>query len=347
MTVLFLYTEMAAYTEVCFRALAREAAVHAVRYPLNAEAPFRFSEIENCTYYDRPRYKDADLLELCKNIRPDILIISGWTDRGYMEAAQYFKGKIPTVLSMDNYWLGTLKQYALRLVSALYLKRIFSHVWVPGRPQMEYAQKLGFAARQVVPGFYSGDVALYSRLYDSSKALKSVCFPRRFIYVGRYVAFKNMQMMCEAFIEATGGQPAEWELWCAGTGELWNRRMKHPQIRHLGFVQPGDMAGYVAQAGVFVLPSIVENWGVAVHEFAAAGFPLICSKGVGAASEFLRENKNGFIFDPGKHNELKRIFNRVMLLPPEELNRMGEASHELARKITPETWAATAVSFKL
>ncbi len=343
MIILLLYTEIAAYTESCFRALACNAEVHVVKYPLNAEAPFRFSEIENCTYYDRSSYDDVNLLELCKNIRPDILVISGWVDKDYMKVARHFKGKIPTVLSMDNFWLGTPKQYALRIISPLYLKRIFSHVWVPGQPQVEYAQKLGFACRQIMTGFYSADVALYSRFYESSKESKRACFPKRFIYVGRYIAFKNMQTMCNAFIEAIGEQSADWELWCVGTGELWDQRIEHPQIKHLGFVQPGDMAGYVAQTGVFVLPSIVENWGVVVHEFAAAGFPLICSKGVGAASEFLQENKNGFTFDPLKKDELKKIFKLVMSMPSEELNHMGDASHILAMKITPEIWAETAL----
>ena len=47
------------------------------------------------------------------------------------------------------------------------------------------------------------------------------------------------------------------------------------------FIQPENLEK-VKNAGCFVLPSLKDNWGVVVHEFAAAGLPLIISDGVGA-----------------------------------------------------------------
>jgi glycosyltransferase involved in cell wall biosynthesis len=156
-----------------------------------------------------------------------------------------------------------------------------------------------------------------------------------------------MTLMCEAFIDAVEGKKTDWELWCIGTGDRWEARVIHPQIKHIGFVQPGDMAEYVRQTGVFVLPSLIENWGVAVQELAAAGFPLICSERVGAASEFLQKGENGFLFHPQKKEELIAIFRQVITMTSEELNRMGKISHNQAQKITPETWAKTLYTFQL
>jgi glycosyltransferase involved in cell wall biosynthesis len=345
MTVLFFYTEISAYTEACLEALASRAKIYVVKYPVNKEAPFQFSTIDNCTYYDRFQYTFSDLLELSKSISPHLLIVSGWIDKDYIKVARRFKNKIPVVLTMDNYWMGTFKQRVLCLISPFYLKRFFSHVWVPGKPQIEYAKRLGFKDKQIKTGFYSADTDRYNRLYDSFKEIKAVNFPKRFLYAGRYVDFKNMRLMCEAFIDAVEEKKSDWELWCIGTGELWDERVEHPQIKHIGFVQPSDMKEYVKQTGVFVLPSIVENWGVVVHEFSAAGFPLICSTGVGAASEFLQEGQNGFLFNPRDKTSLMNIFIGIISMTSEELNKMGKISHELAQKITPENWANTVLSF--
>ena len=47
-------------------------------------------------------------------------------------------------------------------------------------------------------------------------------------------------------------------------------------------MQPEDLLAFMSTGKAFVLPSTFEPWGVAVHEFAAAGYPLILSDAVGA-----------------------------------------------------------------
>jgi glycosyltransferase involved in cell wall biosynthesis len=348
MNIIFLYTELGEYFVSCVKELSKQIQIdfiHIFRWPVNSVAPFRFYFPENVVIYERNRYDKLKLVEQIESISPHLLIVSGWIDKDYIKVARQFKDKIPVVLTMDNYWLGTLKQRILCLISPFYLERIFSHIWVPGRPQIEYAKRLGFKEEQIKTGFYSAYTDRYNRFYNSFKEIKAVNFPKRCLYVGRYVDFKNMRLMCEAFIDAIEEKKSEWELWCIGTGGLWDNRVEHPQIKHIGFVQPEDMKEYVKQTGVFVLPSIIENWGVVVHEFSAAGFPLICSTGVGAASEFLQEGRNGFLFNPHDKTSLMNIFIAIMSITSEELNNMGKISHGLAQKITPENWANTVLSF--
>ncbi|HET6992010.1 MAG TPA: glycosyl transferase family 1, partial [Bacteroidia bacterium] len=81
--------------------------------------------------------------------------------------------------------------------------------------------------------------------------------------------------------------------------------------------------------------------GVAVHEFAAAGFPLLLSDQVGAASSFLDEGKNGFSFPAGDAGAIEKIVEKISRLPDEELLKMGEKSLELANTITTSGWAKT------
>ena len=74
-----------------------------------------------------------------------MILCSGWIDKNYLKIVKFYKNnKIPTVLSFDNQWNGSLKQIIGTIFSPLFLKNIFSTVWVTGTSAKKYAQKLGF-----------------------------------------------------------------------------------------------------------------------------------------------------------------------------------------------------------
>ncbi|MFM9005417.1 MAG: glycosyltransferase, partial [Flavobacteriales bacterium] len=112
-------------------------------------------------------------------------------------------------------------------------------------------------------------------------------------------------------------------------------------IIHHGFMQPNAMLEFMQTGNAFVLPSTFEPWGVVVHEFAAAGYPLVLSDAVGAAEAFLKEGINGYLFQAGNMQQLQYALRRLMAHTPEELESMGASSRALAGGITPKTWAAS------
>ena len=338
--VLFLYTEIADYFLACCRALVNAGAeVHVVCWPVNPEAPFHFKEIPGVRLYNRKAYDTAALEKVAAEIEPAVIVCSGWIDKGYLKLCRQFKNAVPTVLIMDNHWRGGFKQHIACMASPFYLMSKFSHCWVPGKPQYPYARKLGFSTEKIMTGFYSADTSRFNELYEVSKREKENDFPRRLIYVGRYHVFKGIKDLWKAFVELQDESPNEWELWCLGTGDV--KPLSHPKIRHFGFVQPSAIGSFVKDTGVFVLPSHKEPWGVAVHEFAAAGFPLVCSDRVGAAAEFVEQGLNGYIYGAGDVDELKHVLRKIISKSDQELKKMGRRSHELAQVITPMKWAAT------
>jgi glycosyltransferase involved in cell wall biosynthesis len=207
---------------------------------------------------------------------------------------------------------------------------------MPGPPQADFARSMGFRNNEIWQKFYTADFNHFSRL-DLNPERKS--FPKRFVYVGRYVDFKGINELFSAFqkVDKQG-----WELFCAGTGDLFHQRPAHPNIHHLGFVQPVDLDNFVRQGGVFVLPSWKEPWGVVVHEFSSAGYPIICSEKVGAGSVFLRHEKNGFRVKPRDKNSLVKAFERIISTPDKLLFEMGALSKELASSYTISDWVNTA-----
>jgi len=340
---LFLYFELAAYFTACLKQLAADCDVeiHLVRYPVSGVAPFRFDIDRDVTLYERNSMDRKSLIALCDKLEPDFVFICGWADRDYLAVARHLKKRIPVVMSLDNPWRGTLKQYLASITGPLLLPGIFTHCWVPGEPNARYARKLGFKAERLLAGLYSADTDLFSSFERTARPLKEKKFPHRFLFVGRLTALKGIRELLAAFVSLREEERGDWELWCIGKGELEHEFPVHPAIRKIGFVQPEDMSPYIRDCGVFILPTHYEHWGVVVHEFATAGFPLICSSTTSAASAFLRDGYNGFITQPGDTASIKEAMLKIIRLNDGGLMEMGRNSTELAAQISPRTWSAT------
>ncbi len=335
--IVFLYTELAGYILFCFEALAKAGCdVHIFHLPVNPEAPFQFDlQTSKCRFYLRNNFPGKALDAEIEKIKPDLIVSSGWVDKGYLRVCKNQRSKALTVLGFDNQVPDNPKSWLALLYSKLMYKSFFRVVWVPGEPQVKYARLLGFRENEIFTGVYTTDVATFHKHFEGRKQNP---VPKRFVFVGRYVELKGVQELWKAFDElALPG----WELWCAGQGELYEHRLQKPGIHHLGFVQRDEMDTFVAAGGVFVLPSHKEPWGMVVHEFAAAGYPLICSESVGAASAFVRGGENGYLVKPKNVESLKQAMCQIASQDEASLANMGGVSAKLANNISVEKWVKT------
>lgn len=341
--VLILYTELAGYTIASLAALSKfNVEVHLVRWPVNPEAPFQFELSEQIKVYERQSYDEPALIKLTESIKPDLILCSGWNDKGYLAVCKTWFNRIPVVLAMDNKWRGGAKQQLARLISGFTILKTFTHCWVPGEQQKLYAKKLGFPDEKIKTGFYTCDTLRFSEIYVTQHDAKQKTFPHVFIYAGRYYDFKGVVELWNAFIKLKNKSASDWKLICLGAGDV--PPVVHPDIEHKGFVQPGQMLEVMKHAGVFILPSRVEPWGVVVQEFGAAGFPLLLSDNVGAKEAFLDEEVNGISFKAGEESAIILAMKRITEMSDQKLLEMGKKSHELALKNSPELWARTLLS---
>jgi glycosyltransferase involved in cell wall biosynthesis len=336
MTFLFLYTEIAEYFLACCNELTKHGEVHVVRWPVNKEAPFQFQINEKIKLYTKTDYNAIQLKQLVDNIKPDVIICSGWIDKDYLKITKSYFKKIPTVMTCDTHWNGSFKQHLATVISRFTLLNIFTHAWVPGQIQKQYVLNLGFKEQNIETSFYSCDLNHFESIYQSQKTEKQNHFPKRFLYVGRYYEFKGIKELWQAFIELQSEQANDWELWCLGIGDI--DPISHPKIKHFGFVQPKDLANYTSQTGVFILPSRFEPWGVVVHEFAASGFPLLLSNKVGAKEQFLDEGKNGYEFEAENVQAIKQALKNIINSNETDLIAMSNYSNNLSKSISPEKW---------
>ncbi len=344
--VVILYEELAAYFIACVRKLNEYSVeVHIVHKKVNSEAPFEFKSLQNTFLYDKDAYDFESLMQLISDIKPDMLFVGGWMEKKYLKVAKKYFSTIPTVLGFDTKWDASFKQRLGIIFSSYYINQRFSNCFVPGEAQRKFALKLGFKKDQIRTGAYSADTDMFNSYYSQSIASKRNAFPKRFLYMARYIQSKGIEDLWQAFIEIQQEEENEWELWCLGTGNLYERRIVHPKIRHFGFIQPNALGEIIRQTGVFVLPSRFEPWGVVLHEFATAAYPLICSNEVGAGEAFLIQGENGYFHEKNDIHSIKEAMKKMMNHPDELLLQMGEKSRELSGKISTDTWAKTLIEF--
>ena len=298
-------------------------------------------------WIDRRKLKSfEDIDKAIGGAMPDIFFCGGWVDRLFVDYARRRHGAgVKTVLLIDTPWRGTFRQYVHCLLSRVTLTPVFDYAWGAGEPQAKYLRRLGFSCQRIRNGYYCADTAKFAPVGRERVARFETTrkWPHVFLYVGRYVAVKNMRRMERAFIRASEG--TDWTLRCIGRGELWDERTIHPRIEHLGYKSPAEIQDYVKDAGVFVLPSVYEPWGVVVHEAALMGMPLLCSDKIQAATAYLRNDANGYSFDPIDEDGICSAMRRIIRLSDENLSQFGKLSLELGLSYTIKDWVQTALGF--
>lgn len=338
--IVFLYSELAGYFLACAEALGQHSAVASVdivHWPIHPEAPFQFTSTDHCTLHPKEQHNRESLEQLLDEINPTAIVCSGWMDSEYNVLAKTYQKRIPVVLTLDNWWTGSLKQRLAVLTSPLFIRRHFNRAWVPGEPQLLFAQNLGFTGNRLATGFYCADPKPFQAIYETRKTTPPA---KKILYIGRYLEVKGVRELWSAFMELSDEFP-EWELHCIGAGALWESRAIHPKIVHHGFKQPDQLAPHLHDAACFVMPSKKEPWGVVLQEMAIAGLPLLASNRVGASFRFLEHGKNGITFKP---NALKEGMRALLSRDASHIKSESDASHELGTKHTPVGWCRTLLS---
>jgi glycosyltransferase involved in cell wall biosynthesis len=341
--VLVLYRELAGYVVACINHLnsVYNVEIDVVAYPLNSDAPFQFQFAQGIKLESREIHNTDSLVKKIEKGRYDLILVSGWADKKYLDALKGSKTAIK-VVGFDTWWYGTPKQQLAAIYALFFITPKFNYAFVPGAEQSNLALKFGFQKGQILTGIYACDVPHFAKI-ASFRASRNENEIKKLLFVGRYAEEKYFQQLCETMIELHNEGLTNWQLQCIGTGPLFESRILHPAIVHEGFQQPEQLAELMKYGDAFILPSTFEPWGVVVHEFAAAGYPLILSDKVGARQAFLDNERNGFVFNSGNRNELKEAMKKIMLTPHNILVEMGGISSNLAKKITPDTWAKTLI----
>jgi len=217
---------------------------------------------------------------------------------------------------------------------------------------MEEAAKLGFRCRgQVV---YQGyDQRLFGAQDPAGAVRASLGIPRDAVVVatvGRMVPFKGMLYLARAATQILEGRPSV-HLVMAGSGptqdEVVEEARRSPvasRIHCPGALGRNEVSDLLADADVFVIPSVIDSYGrtetlgVTALEAMACGLPCVGSR-VGGIVETIVDKKTGLLVEPADVRGLAQAVNR--LLDDRCLRQsMGSAGRERAQRHF--TWSCLA-----
>jgi glycosyltransferase involved in cell wall biosynthesis len=355
MKILYLYTELQGHNIPVFERLATDygATVDVFHWTQNKLTPFiptSHTNHPNLRFHDRSAHSSAQIVEFAMDLRPDVVYVTGWMDKGYFPALRRLKALgIPVVAGLDGQWTGSLRKYLACLVMRwFYKKPYYNYLWVPGPLQYEYAARLGFTKAEIISNLLSGNSTLFTEAGKTLETAKQEKYPQKFLYVGRFASQKGVDILLEAFEIYKAKYQGRWGLSCIGNGPLMDQLLRattrHANISVEGFLPQAQLVARASQSGAFVLPSRYEPWGVVAHEFACAGLPLILSEHVGARQQYLVDGFNGFTFRQNAAQSLARAMHLMSSLSDDALVMMGKRSMQLASQTSPEVTAASLIS---
>ncbi len=264
----------------------------------------------------------------------DLIYVCSWHVRGYRDIARSRKGKAIRILCMDNQWMGTARQYIGIAAFRLYVRSCYDFAFVPGNRQAKFASYLGFGAHEIIEGHYA--------CAESFTSAAQVVAPRAFLFVGRLIDLKGVNVLASAWRIYVQRQSDPWTLRICGAGPLRSGFDGLPCVEILGFVQPLELPVVMQRASALVLPSLYEPWGLVVQEAAKAGLGLIASSACGAADYFLRDMLNGRLVQKGNVEELCAAFEWFHQLSDAELDSVKRKSAILGAQRSPSTWTCAA-----
>ena len=137
-----------------------------------------------------------------------------------------------------------------------------------------------------------------------------------------------------------------WTLHFIGQGSLNLKKITETDIdiKVSEFMPYNYLFKEIRKSGCLILPSLKEPWGMVVHEFSAAGLPLILSDQVGSRFSYLINNKNGYLFNSNNINSLVLALKKIMHQSNQNLLKMSKISAKLSKKTSPDLSASALIT---
>jgi glycosyltransferase involved in cell wall biosynthesis len=288
--------------------------------------------------YGLPHY-DFTTAVAALSPRPAILHDNGiWSPSNVGAAAAARRFAIPLVISphgMLEPWAMAYRRGRKTVAWSLYQRRILRQA----RGLCATARSEAGPIRARLPGtpvaVIPNGVACPPQVPDRSH--RDTASARTLFYMSRIHPKKNLVTLIEAWSQLTARFP-DWSLRIAGPDELGHSaelqhkiaamRLQH-SVRIEAAIPEAAKAAAFAEADLFVLPTLSENFGIVVAEALAEGVPAIVSNG--APWESLVTEGCGW-FTGTDAASLGAAMAEAMALCPEARRQMGVRGHALVQR---------------
>jgi glycosyltransferase involved in cell wall biosynthesis len=317
--ILFLWSDFTGYMQRIASTLTQEGHEVCIAYWSYTGSDH---ELNNCGLNVKSKNLNlSEILGLIQSFDPDLVVVCGWMDLRYVYALIKLKAlgfKFQIVTGFDDQWHGRIRQFIGSFVYKLTLKYFFDYAWISGRRQYMFARKLGYTDNKIINNLYCGQFSYYKRMNSIGK--------KRLIYVGRLIKSKGIHLLVSAHKKMPLEIRAKWPLFVIGEGPLSHLLNNDPYIIYMGKLSRDELFDFLLEGGIGCVPSLVEQWGVVIHEYTQLGMPIICSKACGAASDLIIDDYNGYTFINGCVDSLSASLINITGKSQIDLLKLSHAS---------------------
>jgi glycosyltransferase involved in cell wall biosynthesis len=280
----------------------------------------------------------------------EAVLVFGWNSRSHLGALHYFKGRIPVFFRGDSTLLTSTSTLET-LARKVYLRWVYRQIDVAiavGSNNRDYfrwsgvpEERVAFAPHAIDNARFADDDGRHqAKVTQWRQELGIGPSARVILFAGKLIARKNPRLLLEAFLASES--PAHLVFLGDGVFETELRRLAgaRPRIHFLPFQNQQAMPAVYRLADLFVLPSLVETWGLALNEAMACGKVVVASDRVGAARDLVSHGVNGWVFKSGSLAELAKVLHEASTCDAEVLRKMGEAARRESARWSIEEAAA-------
>lgn len=263
--------------------------------------------------------KVRQLVHVLRSRPYDELVLGGWENLPLLAGA-FLSPRRKNACVVESSLYESTTGGVKGLVKKLFMRRI-SKVYACGKPQAALAEALDFRGRMVL----TGGCGILNYVAQPPYAPRSEV--RRFLYVGRLVEVKNLELLVQTFNEMP-----DLELTIVGFGQLEKhlKAMAGSNVRFVGAVDNEKLPAVYRAADVFVLPSIIEPWGLVVEEALNNGTPVIVSDRVGCKDDLVTK-ETGLVFRHDDAASLKAAVRQMCDVAFYNRLRQGVARLDFSR----------------
>jgi glycosyltransferase involved in cell wall biosynthesis len=214
-------------------------------------------------------------------------------------------------------------------------------VFVNGKSGARYIHRFHFPEKNTFTIPYSTDNRSFGIVAPRRQAKDAY----RLLYVGQLIDRKGILPFLEVLSQWAGARPKrKIDLWIVGEGPL-RRPLESFSLPDnftmsiLGNIDYPALPGIYAKAGILVIPSLVDEWGIVVNEAMMTGMPILGSRYSQAVEELVKESSTGWCFYPDHPEEVMLALDRAFSTTPTVLKTMRLRAREAALKFKSDTIA--------
>lgn len=211
-------------------------------------------------------------------------------------------------------------------------------VVVNGESGTRYIERFGFERRRIFRVPY---VALPG-VFEQLPSTRSAGAAHRLLYVGQLIERKGLSPFVAALSRWAADHPARevvFDLAGSGPVERELRSLSLPPnlcLNFLGECNYARLAEAYSAAGIFVFPTLADEWGLVVNEALAAGLPVLGSRYSQAVEELCHDGDTGWTFRPDAADEMAAAIDQALSASVDELNAMRAAARAAVEPLTPK-----------